>query len=100
VNRVKQYTKIWAQSAATCLGQVIPSAAEKVASVAVQRAEQLSAVRPKVYLVPSEFSEQGISVPFGGLQFSDARTAATGMPANHGLSVADVPGPVPRGKPV
>ena len=98
---MKQSKTIWAQSAVTRLARVLPSAADVAASAAVQRAEQLSAIRPEVYLVPADFSAQGISVPFGGLQFSDARTTATAMPAMHGIAtVANVPGPVPRGKPV
>jgi hypothetical protein len=97
VNRVKQSTTIWAQSAVTRAR--LPLAVDPAAA-AVQRAEQLSAVRPEVCLVPSFSSEQGISLPTGGLQLSDARTAAYEMPAEHGVVVATVPGPVPRGKPV
>jgi carbohydrate-binding DOMON domain-containing protein len=97
---VKQSTTIWTQSAVARLARSLPTAANQAASAAVQRAEQLTSIRPKVYLVPAEFSAQGISVPFGGLQISDARTAATGMPSMHGITVASVPGPVPRGRPV
>jgi hypothetical protein len=97
VNRVKQNTTIWAQSAANRAR--LPLAAYPAAA-AVQRAEWLSRICPEVSLVPSDLSTNGISVSTGSLLFSDARTAATEMPTKHGVVVANVPGPVPRGRPV
>jgi hypothetical protein len=97
VNRVKQSMTIWAQSAANRAR--LPQAVNPAAA-AVQRAELLSGICPEVYLVPTDLSARGISVSTGSLQFSDARTAATPMPAQHGVVVANVPGPVPRGRPV